>query len=89
VVCFWLVLELGKSDTQLARWKQGKKNQPNHGGRHCPMVAIVPSPRHCRIQQLANMLRDKSMSVKLENIIVFTMHILSILMHDALLMRPA
>jgi hypothetical protein len=34
------------------------------------MAAIVPFPRHRHIQQLANMLRDKSMSLKVENIIV-------------------
>jgi hypothetical protein len=37
------------------------------------MAAVVPSPRYRRIQQLANMLWDKSMLLKLENIIVFTM----------------
>jgi hypothetical protein len=47
------------------------------------MAAMVPSPRHRRIQQLANMLHDKSMSLKLENIIVFTMDLLAILKHDA------
>ncbi len=31
-------------------------------------------PQHRRIQQLANMLRDKSMLLKLENIIVFTIY---------------
>jgi hypothetical protein len=57
---------------QLARWQLGKKTQPNHGGRHRPMAAMVSSPQHHHIQQLANMLRNKSMSLKLENIIVFT-----------------
>jgi hypothetical protein len=47
------------------------------------MAAMVLSPRHHCIQQLANMLRDKSMSLKLENIIVFTMYLLAILRHDA------
>ncbi len=46
--------------TQLARRKLGKNTHPNHGGCHCPMAAMVPSPWHHRIQQLANMLRDKS-----------------------------
>jgi hypothetical protein len=65
----------GTLDTQLARWKLGKKHtHPNHGGRHRPMAAMVPSPWHQPIQQLANMLRDKSMSLKLENIIVFTIY---------------
>ncbi len=62
----------GTSDTWLARQKLGKKINPNHGGCHCPMAAMVPSPQHCCIQQLANMLHDKSMLLKLENIIIFT-----------------
>jgi hypothetical protein len=53
------------------------------------MAAMAPSPRHYRIQQLANMLRNKSMSLKLENIIAFTMYLLAILRHDALLMPRA
>ena len=57
-------------DTQLARRKLGKNSHPNHGGRHCPTAAMVPAPQHCRIQQLANMLCDKSMLLKLENIVV-------------------
>ncbi len=64
----------GTSDTQLARQKLGKKTHPNHGGPHRPMAAMVPSSRESHIQQLANMLRDKSMSLKLENIIVFTIY---------------
>jgi hypothetical protein len=40
-------------------------------------------PRHRHIQQLANMLHGKSMLLKLENIIVFTMYLLSILRHNA------
>jgi hypothetical protein len=43
-----------------------------------PMAAMVPSPRHHCIQQLANMLHKKSMLLKLENIIVFIMYLLSI-----------
>jgi hypothetical protein len=42
------------------------------------MATVVPSPLHCHIQQLANMLCDKSMSLKLENSIVFTMYLLAI-----------
>jgi hypothetical protein len=68
---------------RLARWKLGKKTHSNHGGHHCPMAAMVPFPRHCRIQQLANMLHDKSMLLKLENIIVFTIYLLAFLRHDA------
>jgi hypothetical protein len=37
-----------------------------------PMAAMVPRPRRRRTQQSANMMRDKSMSLKLEDIIVFT-----------------
>jgi hypothetical protein len=48
------------------------------------MAAMVPSPQHRCIQQLTNMLRDKSMSLKLENIIVFTVYLLAILKHNAL-----
>jgi hypothetical protein len=70
-------------DTQLARQKLAKNTHPNHGGRHYPMAAMVPSPRHCCMQQLASMLRTKSMSLILENIIVFNMYLLAILMHDA------
>jgi hypothetical protein len=33
------------------------------------MAAMVPSSRHHHIQQLANMLHDKSMLLKLENVI--------------------
>ncbi len=73
----------GTSDTQLAKRKLAKKTHPNRGGRHCPMAAMVPSPRHRRIQQLANMLGNKSMTIKLENFIVFTMYLLAILRHDA------
>ncbi len=53
------------------------------------MAAMVPYPRHCYIQQLANMLCDKSMLLKLENIIVFTIYLLAILRHDALLTHRA
>jgi hypothetical protein len=38
---------------------------------------MVPSPWHHRIQQLANMLHDKSMSLKIDNIIVFTIVFIS------------
>jgi hypothetical protein len=41
------------------------------------MATMVPSPRRRHIQQLANMLRDKSMSLKLENIFVFTIVFIS------------
>jgi hypothetical protein len=53
------------------------------------MAAMMPSPQHCRIQQLANMLHNKSMLLKLENIIVFNMYLLAISRHNALLMCRA
>jgi hypothetical protein len=59
VVDFW-VLGLGDSDTWLAREKLGKNTHPNHGSHHRPMAAMVPFPQHRHIQQLANMLHDKS-----------------------------
>jgi hypothetical protein len=76
-------------DTQLARQKLGKNTHPNHGGHHCPIAAMVPSSRQRRIQQLANMLHDKSMLLKLENIIFFIMYLLAILRHDASSMHHA
>jgi hypothetical protein len=38
------------------------------------MAAMVPSHQHCCIKQLANMLRNKSMVLKLEKNIVFTIY---------------
>jgi hypothetical protein len=38
------------------------------------MADMVPSPRQGRIQQLANMLRDKFILLKLENVFVFTIY---------------
>ena len=75
----WLVFGwfwgCGAPDTQLTRRKLGKKTHPNHGGRRRPTAAMVPPPRRRRTQQSANMLRDKSMSLKLDNIIVFTIYL--------------
>jgi hypothetical protein len=76
----------GTSDTQLARWKLGKKTHPNHGGFHCPIAAMAPSPWHRGIQQLANMLRNKS-DVKTREYYCFTMYFLANLRHNALLTR--
>ncbi len=50
------------------------KTHPHHGGCRCPMAAMVPRPRHRRTQQSANMMLDMSMSLKLEDIIVFTIY---------------
>jgi hypothetical protein len=49
-------------------------DDPNHGARHRSMATMVPSPQHRRIQPLASLQCDKSMSGKLENIIVFTIY---------------
>jgi hypothetical protein len=38
------------------------------------MAAMVPRPRRRRTQQSGNMMRNKSMSLKLEDIIVFTIY---------------
>jgi hypothetical protein len=89
----WLVFgwfwSWGSSDTQLARQKLGENTHPNHGGCHCLMAAMVPSPRHRHIHQLANMLHDKFMSLKLENVIVITLYLLAILRCNTFLMRRA
>jgi hypothetical protein len=53
------------------------------------MAAMVPSSQHRRRQQSANMLRKRSMLLKLENIIVFTMNLLAILRKNALSTRGA
>jgi hypothetical protein len=52
------------------------------------MAVMVPSPQHCCIQQLANMLRDESMLLKLENIISLY-YLLAILRHNASPMHRA
>jgi hypothetical protein len=50
------------------------KTHPDHGGRRHPTAAMVPCPRRRHTQQLTNMMRDKSMSFKLDNIIVLTIY---------------
>jgi hypothetical protein len=66
---------------QVARQKLGKKNthplwRPPlpYGSHRRPMAAMVPHPRRHRTQQSANMMHDKSMLLKLEDIIVFTIY---------------
>jgi hypothetical protein len=77
----WLVLGWfggwGTSDSQLARLKLGKKTHPIQGSQHHPTAAMVPSSWYRHIKQLANMLRDKSMLLKLKNNIVFTIVFIS------------
>jgi hypothetical protein len=60
---------------QSARQKQGKNTHPNHDSCHCPTAAMVPSSWQPHVQQLDNMLRDKSMLLKLENISLFLLFI--------------
>ena len=70
-----LVFELLGVDAQLiTRRKLGKKIHPDHGGRQRPTAAMVTPPRRRVIRQSSIMMRDKSMSLKLENIIVFTIY---------------
>ncbi len=66
----------GVEGTQSARQKLGKRIHPNHSGRRRLTATMVPSSWDSRIQKLANMLRDKSMLYKLENIIVFIIYLL-------------
>jgi hypothetical protein len=55
---------------------EGKKNTlpPWHGGRRHPMAATVPRPRRRHTQQSVIMMCDKSMSLKLEDIIVYAIY---------------
>jgi len=59
---------------QLARRKLGKNNTPQPWRPPSPYDLHGAPPRRRRIRQSANMLRDKSISLKLENIIVFTIY---------------
>jgi len=43
-----------------------------NGGRRRPMATMVPHPRRRRTQQSTNMIVDKSIMLKVEDIIVFT-----------------
>ena len=69
-----LVFDLLGIDGQLTRRKLGKKIHPDHGGRQRPTAAMVTPPRRRIIRQSPNMIRDKSMSLKLDNIIVYTIN---------------
>jgi hypothetical protein len=69
-----LVFELSGIDAQLTRRKLGKKIHPDHGGRQRPTATIVTPPWRRVIRQSSNTMCDKSMSLKLEKIIVFTIY---------------
>ncbi len=73
----------GTSDTQIARQKLAKKITPQSWRPPLSYGCHGAFPQHHRIQQLANMLRNNSMLLKLEKTIVFTMNLLAILRHDA------
>ncbi len=47
---------------------------PDHGGRRRPTAEMVPHSQRRDNQQSANMLCDKSMSFKLENILFITIY---------------
>ncbi len=84
----WLVFgwfwSWGTLDMQLARQKLGKKHTPQSWWLPLPKGhhGHGALPRNHHIQQLANILRDKSKPLKLESIITFTMYLLAILRHD-------
>jgi hypothetical protein len=61
---------------RLARRKLGKNNTPQPWWPPSPYDLHGAPPRHRRIRQSANMLCDKSISLKLENKIVFTIYLL-------------
>jgi hypothetical protein len=42
----------------------------DHGGRWLPMAAMVPTTQLCAVETLANMLCNKAMYLKLENLVV-------------------
>ena len=50
------------------------KTHPNHGSRRRPTAAMAPRPRRRRAQQSTNMIVDKSMLLKVEDLIVFTIY---------------
>jgi hypothetical protein len=67
-----LVFELLGIGAQLTRRKLGKKKHPDHGGRHQrPTAAMMTPPRRRVVRQSSNTMCDKSMSLKLKNIIIF------------------
>ncbi len=66
-----LVLVLAGIDAQLARRKLGKKIHPDNGGRQRPTAAMVTPPWRRVIRQSPKMIRDKSMSLKLDSNVVF------------------
>jgi hypothetical protein len=55
-----------------------RKTHPQHGGCRRLTAAMVPRPRRRCAQQSANMMRNNSMSLKLEDIIVFTIFVSSV-----------
>jgi len=73
-ICGWLLVGYGVGG-HLTRGI-GKIHAPtNHGGRRRPTAAMAPHPRRQGIQQLANMLRNRSTSLKLEKSILITINL--------------
>ncbi len=71
-----LVFELLGIDAQLTRRKLGKKIHPDHGGRQRPTAAMMTPLQRRVVRQSSNTMCDKSMSLKLEIIIIFTIYLL-------------
>ncbi len=76
----WLVFcwfwDQQTSDSRLARQKLGEKTHPDHGGCRRPTAAMVHPPQRRDIPQVAHTLRNKSMSLKLDNIYFITSYLL-------------
>ncbi len=49
-------------------WQKLGRRHPDHGGGQHPTTTMVPSPQHNNIQQSSNMLKIRSMQLKLERI---------------------
>jgi hypothetical protein len=74
VVGFWWFWGWGTSDRRLARKKLGKKHTPQSWRPPLPYGchgALPSAPPH---KKITNMLCDKSMMLKLNNIIVFSIY---------------
>ena len=64
--------EVGRGGIGVVLYSRKKHTLINHGGHCCPTTATGHHSRCQSIQQSANMLRDRSTLLKLENIIVIT-----------------
>ena len=89
MVGFWVVLELGDIGHAISYAEARLINTPQSWRPPLPYGRLGAFPLAQLQQQLANMLRNKSMSLKLENIIVFTIYLLAFLKYDQLLTHHA